>query len=254
MIKDTSDKTPEFEVATIKPAQAGNGMRWVGFPPTGLSVKNMPVQMLVREAFGFEDDRILGEPGWVKMDRFDIEAKVAASDAPKLQKLTRDQRSLMLRPLLEDRFNLKFHYETKVLPFYALVIARGGLKMKEFEPPGNPATNGLRYTGRGRLESQGTQIEFLSHVLSQQIGRTVLDKTGLTGKYDFTLEWEPDDAPPMAGSVEGGRSRNDNGRPPDSGRPSLFTALQEQLGLKLESEKGPISVIVIDHIEAPSPN
>jgi uncharacterized protein (TIGR03435 family) len=101
-------------------------------------------------------------------------------------------------------------------------------------------------TGRGHLEAHGISMEFTVSVLSQQVGRTILDKTGLTGKYDYTLEWEPDDAPPMAG--------NEKGLPVDSGKASIFTALQEQLGLKLEPQKAPISVLFIDHIEAPSVN
>jgi bla regulator protein blaR1 len=236
----------QFEVATIKPDKASDGPRFVGHSPTGLTVKNMPVQFLLREAFGLEDDRILGAPIWVKTDRFDIEAKVGESDIPRLKGMTVDQRRLMLRPFLQDRFNLKFHYENKVLPVYALVPAKGGSKMKEFKPPGDPATNGLRYTGRGHLEAHGSSMEFTVSVLSQQVGRTILDKTGLTGKYDYTLEWEPDDAPPIAG--------NDNGLPVDSSKASIFTALQEQLGLKLEPEKAPISVLVIDRIEVPSAN
>jgi uncharacterized protein (TIGR03435 family) len=206
----------------------------------------MPVLFLLREAFGLEDDRILGAPAWVKTDRFDIEAKVGESDVPKVKTMTVDQRRLMLRPFLQDRFNLKFHYEDKVLPVYALVIAKSGSKMTEFKPPGDPATNGLRYTGRGHLAARGTAMEFAVSFLSQQVGRTVVDKTGLTGKYDFTLEWEPDDAPPMAG--------NDNGAHPDSGKPSIFTAVQDQLGLRLEPQKAPISVLIIDHIDLPSPN
>jgi len=221
-------------------------MRLVAHTPTGLSVKNMPVLFLIREAFGLEDDRIVGAPGWVNTDRFDIEAKVGASDISRLKTMTVDQRRLMLRPFLQERFHLEFHYESKVLPVYSLVIGKGGSRMKQFEPPGNPATNGLRYLGRGHLEARGTEMEFVVSVLSQQVGRTVLDKTGLTGKYDFTLEWEPDDAPPMAG--------NDNGLPVDSAKASIFMALQEQLGLKLEPQKDTISVLVIDHIEAPSEN
>ena len=148
---------PEFEVATIKPNKASDGMRLMAHTPTGLSVKNLPVLFLIRDAFGLEDDRILGAPAWVNTDRFDIEAKVGESDIPRLKTMTVDQRRLMLRPLLQERFNLKFHYESKVLPVYALVIGKSGSRMKQFEPPGNPATNGLRYSGRGHLEARGTE-------------------------------------------------------------------------------------------------
>jgi uncharacterized protein (TIGR03435 family) len=236
----------QFEVATIKPDKESDGPRFVGHTPTGLTVKNMPILFLLREAFGLEDDRILGAPAWVKTERFDIVAKVGEPDIPRLKMMTIDQRRLMLRPFLQDRFHLKSHYENKVLPVYVLVIAKGGSKMKDFKPPGDPATNGLRYSGRGHLEAHGTSMEFTVSVLSQQVGRTIVDKTGLTGKYDYTLEWEPDDGPPTAGT--------DNVLAVDSGKASIFTALQEQLGLKLEPQKAPINVLVIDHIEAPSQN
>jgi bla regulator protein blaR1 len=245
------EKRPAFEVATIKPADSGSGMRIIGFSRIGFTVKNIPLQMLLRVAFGFEDDRILGAPASLTTEQFDIEAKVAEPDLPALGKLTLEERRRMLQPLLEDRFKLKFHYETKVLPVYLLVIAKDGSKMKEFVPPGDPQTNGLRLTGRGHIEAHGIPMDPLSHQLSQQVGRTVLDRTGLTGKYDFTLDWEPDDPAPMPGNAQGGQP---GAPPPDSGKPSLFTAVQEQLGLKLESQKVPVSVVVIDHIEAPSPN
>ena len=219
-------------------------MGW--FLPTGLSVKNMPLQMLIREAFALEDDRILGAPAWVKNSRFDIEAKVAESDIPKVKNMTIDQRKAMLRPLLQERFDLKFHYESRTLPIYVLVIGKGGSKMKVFEPPGNPATIGLRSTGRSHLEAQGIPMEVLVSDLSKEVSRTVLDRTGLTGKYDFVLEWQPDDAPPIAG--------NDNGLPQNSIDSSLFTAVREQLGLKLEPRKEPVKVLDIDHVELPSPN
>jgi uncharacterized protein (TIGR03435 family) len=235
-----------YDVATIKPADVSrDGRRWVGFLPTGLTVKNLPLQMLIREAFALEDDRILGAPAWVKSSRFDIEAKVAESEIPAVKNMTVDQRKAMLRPLLQDRFDLKFHYESRTLPVYELVIGKGGSKMKVFDPPGNPATNGLRLTGRGHLQAQGISMEVFVSDLSKEVSRTVLDKTGLTGKYDFALEWQPDDALPIAG--------NDNGLPQNSVDSSLFTAVQE-LGLKLEPRKEPLRVLVIDHVEPPSPN
>jgi uncharacterized protein (TIGR03435 family) len=109
--------------------------------------------------------------------------------------------------------------------------------------------------GNGGIESQGTSLEGLIQALSPQVGRTIIDKTGLTGYYDYTLKWTPDNSPPpMAGGPEGGPPRGDAGSAPDAGGPSLFTAIQEQLGLKLEPQKGPVDVIVIDHIDPPSPN
>jgi bla regulator protein BlaR1 len=256
--QDAPADLPKYAVATIKPSKADDGRVMLMFKPDGVSMTGVPVQMMLRAAFGIEDDRILGAPGWAKSDHYDIEAKVAPEDAPKLDKLKRDQRMMMLQPLLADRFGLKFHHETRQLPVYELVIAKGGLKMKESKPDdptgGAPARHMTMIGGRGKVDGQGSTMGSLAHVLSDQVGRTVLDKTGLTGMYDYSLNWTPDDAPPpMAGGPAGGPPDNAP-PPPDAGGPSLFTALQEQLGLKLEPEKGPVDVIVIDHIDKPSEN
>lgn len=252
-------KVPEYAVATVKPAKSDDGRIMMMFTPDGISVSGVPLQLLLREACGVGDDRILGAPGWVKTDRFDIQAKVDGADVPKLSKLPMEQRRLMLVPLLAERFGLKFHHETRELPVYALVIAKGGSRLKESKTPDTTASEGppRRMTmihGRGSIEGQGSSIENLAHVLSEQLGRTIIDKTGLAGTYDYTLNWTPDDAPPMGGGPAGGPPGGDNAPPPDAGGPSVFAAIQEQLGLKLESQKGPVDVVVIDHIEAPSGN
>jgi uncharacterized protein (TIGR03435 family) len=255
--KDASADIPKFDVASIKPNKTGDGRVMLMFKPDGISMVGSPVQMMLRAAFGVEDDRIVGAPGWVKTDRFDIEAKVSPEDAPKLDKLKRDQRFLMLQPLLVDRFGLKFHHETRELPLYALVIAKGGPRLKESNDSaadGQPARHSTMIHGRGNIEGQGSSTENLIHVLSAQVGRTILDKTGLTGSYDYALNWTPDDATPSMPGGANGPPGSDGAPPPDAGGPSLFTALQEQLGLKLEPQKGPVDVIIIDHIDLPSAN
>jgi uncharacterized protein (TIGR03435 family) len=196
---------------------------------------------------------------------------VSPEDAPKLDKLQPEERRSMLVPLLVERFNLKYHHETRELPGYMLAVARGGpkIKLSEVQPPpadakapepgtGNPPHNPpqrrmLRMMGRGHLEAEGSSTEMLARVLSEQLGRTVIDKTGLTGAYDYSLQWTPDDAPPpMPGGADGGQPHNDNAG--QGVGPSLLTAVQEQLGLKLESTRGAADVIVIDHIDLPSEN
>jgi uncharacterized protein (TIGR03435 family) len=271
---DGSTDLPKYDVATIKPAAGSDGRIAFLFVPGGIQLEGVPAQMLLREAFNVEDDHIIGAPAWVKTKRFDVQAKVSPEDASKLDKLKIEERRSMLLPLLVERFNLKYHHETRELPGYALVVAKGGPKMKvsDIQPPSprppEPATNPkpdgagaanpprgprLRMMGRGNIESEGTNTEMLARVLSQQLSRTVTDKTGLKENYDFTLQWTPDDAPPpMPGGADGGPAHNDNAS--DTAGPSLFTALQEQLGLKLESTKGMADVIVIDHIDAPSEN
>jgi uncharacterized protein (TIGR03435 family) len=265
---DATVEVPKFEVATIKPG-TDDGRMMLMFTPDGVSISGVAMQMILREAFLTEDDRIVGAPGWVKSTKYDIQAKVDAADAPKLEKLKIDQRRSMLVPLLVERFNLKYHHETRELPMYALVVAKGGLKMKESKPedaavskPGDAAVKNappqqgqhmLRFMGRGHLESTGTGVPFLVHILSEQLGRSIVDKTGLTGDFDYTLTWTPDDgASGMPGGGAGGPPPEENAG--DTAGPSLFTAVQEQLGLKLESEKGMADVIVIDHIDLPSQN
>jgi len=257
--QDAPSGLPRYEVATIKPNKSGDGRVMLMFKPDGVSMTGTPMQMMLRAAFGVEDDRIIGAPGWVKTDRFDIEAKVAPEDAPKLDKLKRDQRMLMLQPFLVDRFGLKFHHETRELPVYALVIAKGGLKMNESKPDaaagdGSPARHSTMFNDRGSIEAHGSSTENLTHVLSPLVGRTILDKTGLIGSYDYTLKWTPDDNSPLPPDGPQGGPPPGGDPLPDANGPSLFTAIQEQLGLKLEPQKGPVDVIVIDHIEQPSAN
>ena len=236
------------------------------FTPDGFNATNVPLQLLLREAYGVEDDQISTAPNWVKTEKFDIEAKVDGSDVAKLSKLSFEQHKLMLQPLLEDRFKLKFHRETKDLPVYALVIAKNGLKIKE-ATPGDTYPNGLKLPGghvggagtlwiqNNQLTGQAIALAELCRLLSRQLGRIVLDRTGLTGKYDFILKWTPDEGPAaMSPGAAGGRQGADNAPPPDSSGPSIFTAIQEQLGLKLESQKAPLEVLVIDHVETPSEN
>ena len=225
------------------------------FTADGVSITGIPLAMLIREAFSTEDDHIIGEAAWVKSSRFDIEAKVAPDDAPKLKGLSFAQRKTMLVQLLVDRFGLKYHRETRDLPVYELVVAKGGVKMqpaKEQDPA--TARHLMMFGGPGKIESTAMKVEDLRHILSQQLGRTVVDKTGLKDNYDFTLTWTPDDAATnMASPGDAPPVPNDDAAASTAG-PSLFTALEEQLGLKLESAKGPEEVIVIDHIEQPSAN
>lgn len=225
------------------------------FTADGVSITGIPLTMIIREGFNAEDDHIIGLPSWVKSSRYDIEAKVAPEDAPKLKGMKFPERRAMLVQLLVDRFGLKYHRETRELPVYELVIAKGGVKMqsaKEQDP--TKGRHMLMFGGPGDIESTSTKVEPLAHLLARQLGRTVLDKTRLTSDYDYMLKWTPDEpAPGMAPQGDAPPAPNDIAAASTTG-PSLFTALEEQLGLKLESAKGPEEVIVIDHIEQPSAN
>jgi bla regulator protein blaR1 len=272
---------PKYDVATIKPAAGEDGRIRIMMTPSGVEFNGVQMQMLLQQAFGVERDRIIGEPDWARSKRFDIAAKVAPEDAPKLDNLKMEQRRAMLLPLLEDRFGLKYHHETRELPMYSLVAAKGGPKLKTstaaITPPGAPAgaggpstpdqpghANGLSRErpggpgmmrmSPGSLEANGGTTEFLAHALSNLVGRTVVNNTGLTANYDYLLHWTPDESSmPRIGPAGGGPPPQDDA-PVDPNGPTLFTALEEQLGLKLQSEKGKVDVIVIDHIDLPTEN
>jgi uncharacterized protein (TIGR03435 family) len=209
--------------------------------------------MIIRLAYGLLnslDDKFLGIPVWAKTERFNIQAKVAAADVVEWQKLSRAQRGLMLQALLAERFKLLAHRETKEQPVYALSIARNSPKLAEAKP-GEGAVP-FQWE-RGHISGQSVPMSTLASALTQTLGRTVLDKTGLTGKYDVTLDWTPEDASdPLSKGPE--ESRQTAVPPPESSGPSIFTAIREQLGLKLESTRGPVECLVIDHVEQPSEN
>jgi uncharacterized protein (TIGR03435 family) len=242
-----------YDVASIKPSKAPEGSTLL-FRPGAFTAKGMTLKSLIKEAYGIEDDQISGAPKWVGSQTYDIEAKVDGADAATLDKLTDDQFKLMFQSFLRDRFQLKVHRETKELPVLALVVAKGGPKLQQAKPgdtypdglkgpDGKPAGHaGMMMWGRGRLTGQGIPIGNLVPPLTQELGRIVQDKTGLTGKYDIELRWTTDDAAPDSRSAS------------DSPGPSIFTAMQEQLGLKLESQKAPVEVLLIDHVEQPPPN
>jgi uncharacterized protein (TIGR03435 family) len=183
-------------------------------------------------------DDVPGLPAWAKSEGFDLEAGMDADTYAELQKMPAqeqsDQRAKMLQEILVDRFQLKIHYESREEPIYALVIAKGGPKLKEWptdKPPGGASW------GRGQINVRGEPLESFAFFLSDMLDRNVVDETGLTRKYDIDLRWTPDE---LQGAPGAGTS--------------VFTAIQEQLGLKLESTRGTVQTFVVDHVERPSPN
>jgi uncharacterized protein (TIGR03435 family) len=254
---------PPFDVVAVKPNNSDSrGMR-IMFKPDGYSATNVSPKTLIQTAYGIREDLISGAPGWTDSARYDFEAKVAGADVDALKKLTPEQRRSMLQPALADRFKLKAHTETKQLPVFELVLAKNGSKLKEATPgdsyangikgPDGVPRGGMMRMGRGELTGQGLPISSLVSMLSQELHQTVIDKTRLTGKYDFELAWTPDQgSDPMFKGPEGAQPRTDSA--PDASGPSIFTAIQEQLGLRLQSSKGPVETLVVDHIEMPSEN
>jgi uncharacterized protein (TIGR03435 family) len=238
-----------FEVASIKPSDPAAGGMQVGVSPGGVfTARNVTVKALVQQAYDVRDFQISGGPGWLDTERYDIVAKGDGTGPSEddLRKMTDEQRNLFkdqlllkLQELLAERFELKVHRETKELPVYALIVAKNGTKFQA-SAEGDVTRSGLtiRRGDGGKSEITGTRVPLavLVRTLSNQVGRTVLDQTGLQGNYDFKMVFVPDLAPS------------------DADGPSLFTALQEQLGLRLDAQKGPVEVVVIDSVQKASEN
>ena len=255
-------RLPTFDVVSIKPYGPNTLRISIHTKPDGIAVSGMPMHMILREAFGVTNDQLLAEPAWVTTSRYDVDAKVAPEDAPKFKPLTETQKWQMLLPVLEDRCALKFHHETRDLTVYTLVVAKGGPKMQVSTPadpsanpaPGqNPSSAGVNvseklFTMTGHRASMASIVRWLS----MQLGSTVTDKTGLSQNYDYTLSFVPDDT--MKAGILPPGSNGGSTLPPDAEGPSIFTALPEQLGLKLVAQKQPVDVIVIDHMEQPTAN
>jgi uncharacterized protein (TIGR03435 family) len=264
--------SPSFEVASIKPTKAGVPGMFIRIQPGGrFAATGMTMKLLMQEAYGVKEAQITQAPPWFDSERFDIEAKPDESLGTEIDKLSPDQRKdkimQMLQALFVERLKLKLEHETRDLPVYELVVAKNGPKFHEstYKPParlpdspppptkGRPPGQGIWMAGRGNLTVTYGGLDMFATVLSRVVGRIVLDKTGLTGKYDFKLRWTPDES--QGPILPGGPPNGPNGAPPpESSGPSLFTAIQEQLGLKLQSEKAPVDVLVIEHVEKPSEN
>jgi|SRR5580698_3357363 uncharacterized protein (TIGR03435 family) len=252
---------PGFVVATIKSSDPNrpDNKSSIGLSPGGsFSARSMSLKQLVEfvQDFGYidVDQRIAGGPKWLGSAKFDIEAKCDEATArafgtmPARQRIRTEQD--MIQAMLADRFKLRTHHETRRLPVYILVQAKGGSKMT---PSATAADEKLGGTdgSPGNWKGNGVTMAELAGDLSSlpEIGgRIVIDETGFKGRFDFTLKWPPDST--MGAAPPG----PDSGTQSDSSAPSLLTALREQLGLKLEIRKEPVDVIVIDSAELPTPN
>ena len=274
---------PSYEVATVKPAAADAHMMRIQLMPDGCRMDNVQLSLIIRNAYGAHSDaQLLGGPEALLDKHFDLQAKVDADDAAQLKTMPRDDRerrmALTMQALLRDRFQLKMHVEVRELPVYALVVTRGGSKLQPaaqappspapgpdagaqppdlpdqlpHRPPPGASFMRISSTTAEMVMSGGTMEELAEMLTGQgETGdRVIIDKTGLKGKYDWDLKWTRAET----GIGLGLGPKGANGSPPDSDAPGLFTALQEQLGLRLEAQKGPVQVIVIDHLEPPSPN
>lgn len=230
-----------FEVDSVREnvSVGGRSHIWSASDNPTFRTENVALLMLLQFAYDMPDTRIVDVPEALRAKKFDIDAKAdsmiesmktMSADAGKLRK------QQMVQALLKDRFKLAVHRETRQLPEYSLVVAKGGTKLQPTKGGGL-----LINHNTSRLQCTGMTTDQIARELAKSVGRVVIDKTGIPGRFDFELRWTPDeDAARVAGN-------------PDA-PPSIFTALQEQLGLKLEAAKGPVEVLVVDHIEMPSSN
>jgi uncharacterized protein (TIGR03435 family) len=255
---------PAFEVVSVKPhpPELIQPSMMVAEPGGRFTARNIPLRLLIRTAYQIQDDQIVDAPGWVSSDRFDIAAKAEDGASPA-------DLGPMLQALLADRFKLSVHHETRELSIFELLPARSdgalGPQMKRSDcvpdinarpapAPGGPPRCGSISNGFGRLTLSATPIPVMAQFLSPSVNRVVIDRTGLAGNFDVDLTWTPDRLPPRAPGTPPDQVIRVNGAEIDPNGPSIFTAVREQLGLKLESGKGPVEVLAIDHVEQPSPD
>lgn len=227
----SSTPTPGFEVASVRPHVGGDDHQETNLLPGGRYVgTNATVRKLIRLAFGVEDEQIVGAPGWIDKERYDIDAKTGSNARLEPPEFQRD-----LLALLADRFQFRFHRETRERTVYWLVVSKSGAKLKEAAATAEASMSTNANGTKKVLEATAISMKDLAGMLSRQTHKEVEDHTGLAGKFDVRLEW-------------------DDSTEPDAQTPSIFTAVQEQLGLKLNPAKGEVGVIVVDAVERPSAN
>ncbi len=237
-----SQSPSAFEVASIKPSAPGGHGVQIQITPGGRFVaKNVNLKFLIQYAYGVKEFQITGGPAWLSSEGFDVVAKPEGGE----RTVNRTDLQQMVQALLADRFKLTFHRETKELPVYTLVVAKGGSKLQA-----SSAQHGQMRMGRGQISAQKVSISELAGNLGNQLGRNVIDRTALTGEFDFELKWTPDETQSF-----GPKGPPPEGAPPvDPNSPSIFTAVQEQLGLKLEGDKGPVDILIVDTAGKPADN
>ncbi len=247
------DTKPSFDVASIKPSMPGSRDA-LSIQPGGRFASNgFTLKALIGLAWHLKGFDLSGGDSWMADDRWSIEAKteeglvIPAWTPPNIP----DEIALRLRALLEDRFRLKTHRETRNLPVYTLTLGKNGSKLTAVDPPQPPATGSLR-AGPGAIIGSFVPMVQIVTILSRLMDRPLIDKTGLTACYDFSLRFAPESAPrALSGAPSSTTAVNE---PTSTDNPSLFTALQEQLGLKIESTQDPVEVVVIDSARKPTEN
>lgn len=242
-----------FESATVKPtapdARGGTGFR--NYPGGRVTADNMTLTALIAFAWRVQGFQVTGEPAWADSSHYDITAKAAGNPGP-------DRLRNMLQPLLEDRFKLQLHRETRDMPVYALIpdpdhkLAQGLSITKESACASEQRACGSLSAGRSSINAQGVKMSALANLFSRILNTTVVDRTGLDGDFDIHLRWAPDPKQEFGGPVPQSPAGARALAQPTG--PSIFVAVQEQLGLKLSSEQGPVEMLVIEHAERPPVN
>jgi uncharacterized protein (TIGR03435 family) len=256
---DAQTTLPTFEVASVKANKSGTTQANIGMPPNGVNLVNLPLRGIIQLFFQInQPSKVIGIPEWTITERFDINARAAGP-------ITADERRLMMQALLSDRFKLAARKEKREVTVLALMLNRADGKLgpnlienKECIPPGAAAAQtetpapakqqvcGPKTGGAGRFLLVGQTMQQFTSLLALALGRTVVDKTGLTARYDIDLNYAPERQLPPGVEVPG--------TPADPNGPSIYTAVREQLGLKLEQQKDQEEVLIIDHIERPNEN
>ncbi|AFL86894.1 Protein of unknown function (DUF3738) [Terriglobus roseus DSM 18391] len=240
---ETPASAPAFEVATIKPVDpAPKSGRWMRVEGTHRFVaRNYTLRLLIAAAYDMNPRTISGGPGWIDSDKYAIDAITPGEKAP-----DHDAQMLMLRTLLTERFHLVFHRQAKILSIYEITVAKGGADMSEtLTPDAPPELVSIVYPDRMIMPARNASMADLARIMQRAIlDRPVVDHTGLTGRYNFNLEWQPDETQ-FSGDIPA---------PADSQSPPLLVAMQEQLGLQMKAVKGPVDTIVIDRADKPSEN
>lgn len=255
-----AEQVPSYELVSVRVRAEDKGSVAPGIRnlPDGWSAGDVTLKDLIGEAYGFQlgqlpDAQLEGLPGWAKSLKFDVTAKVDASNVEKLKAIDKadtmmvavkelatrmpSARMLMLQRMMTDRFALKVHYEQRVMPVYEMELAKGGLKLKTAHPK-NPESGSMTMSN-GKFSGENVPVSFIPAILQMVAERPVEDKTGAAGNYDFELRWSGEENAGDAGNVNA---------------PTFFTALEEQMGLKLKAAKGPVWVVVVDHVEMPGEN
>jgi uncharacterized protein (TIGR03435 family) len=263
LLHPANGAAPSFEVATVRPSRGGEVFS-LRFQPARFLAENVPLDRLIRFAYDVRSDsQVVNMSGWAAPEHYDIDAKISDAEVETIKKLPADQGfaqyRLMVQALLAERFRMKVRTETRELPVYALIVAKNGPKLVPsaiVPDPQKLQLPQLHFTAAGALKAANVSMEYFSGWLSgrQDTGdRVVIDATGLKGGYDFALHWSPVEDGSIAGGANGSQGAG-SAPASDADKPLLLTAIQEQLGLKLEPRKAPVEVLVIEHVEQPSAN